>query len=127
MKYNKPTHSDCCQALIESHTTSYSTYDRCSNCQIPIAYALVGEAHLHWEESNGVCELYNGELYFFWQQMDCWEALEESKQQYVGQIKSVVATVQMLYGCNSDEIPFNAHKRFSNNWKKQVKNPEMAL
>lgn len=116
----KPTHSDCCKAELQAR----GGFDRCSNCNGIISYALVGRFH---GETPAVCKLYDDSLWFFWQQTTDWQHVLDSEQEYVGQIKEVVDSIGCRHNRDSDLIERGLHLRFSNEYKPKVKNPEYAL
>ncbi|MDE1834259.1 MAG: hypothetical protein KGH64_02890 [Candidatus Micrarchaeota archaeon] len=128
----RPTHSDCCNAEIEFdkpildfHGHICDHKDVCKSCNKPIGYGLVGPFH---GESMAVCKLYDGNLWFFWQQVDSWKYVEESDQEYIGQIKDVVDSIGLRYNTqDTDMISAEAHRRFANDYKSKVKNPQYAF
>lgn len=125
MEKIKPTQSDCCKAQIEfDHKTRYSTYDICAACKKHISYALVGRFH---DESMAVCELYDNEMYYFWQQVHSWTDVVNHHQEYVGQLKTIVGSPSAYYNQDGDRISYSGHKSFSNYYKDLVKNPQWAL
>jgi RecJ-like exonuclease len=116
--------SACCQAAINRNKSC----DKCSSCSKSITYALVGTWASRFNESYGVCQLHNGEYYYFWQSVSNWDEVEKhlSYETYVGQILELWSVTAEL-NKEAANIDFKDHKSFSDRWKDKVKNPEYAL
>jgi hypothetical protein len=119
--------SDCCNAKIEQSNNNF-TSDICVECGSIISYALVGDWAKGFHESFAVCELFNGEYYYYWHAVTKFNSILErySKDTYIGQIKnrwSITSELDM----DGDCIDPKEHKRFSDSWKDKVKNPSYAI
>ena len=124
----RPTMSDCCKAPIEFDVELGGalfryTEDRCSACNQAINYAIAGPEYDGG--SPGVCWLFDGSMWFFEKQTSSWKHVRDG--QYIGQVKEVVDTPGRRYGMDNDNISYENHKKFSDQYKGQVRNPEWAL
>ena len=116
--------SACCNADIDSKRNSF---DWCVNCGGSIHYALM---NTFWAsaEACAVYEDFNGKRWFFWQQVCSWTLVQESlseNQFYLGQIKTVIASITARYNRDGDLFSREENLRFLREFEKQVENPEI--
>lgn len=116
--------SKCCESEIKL----IDNYDKCNKCNKNICYALMD---YFWasREACGVFKDHDENLWFFWQQVSSWEQVERlvlAGQKYLGQIKEIVNTIGCHHNNDSDLISSRYHLKFLNEYKDQVKNPEIV-
>lgn len=121
--------SNCCKAefITELLFGDYHV-TKCSVCLKQAEFAFVLENNY---EANGVCQLYDDELYFYSQIISNLKDLKNLLSigyTYVGQVKSVIDTIGIRYDTQDiDLVSKSKHISFSNEWKPKVMNPKFAM